>query len=44
MPVPYPAPVTRTVVAGETLYTLSSVGVKASSLADLSDVGFVPFG
>jgi hypothetical protein len=42
-PTPYPAPITRSVVVGDTLYTLSAGGLKASSLADLSDRGFVPF-
>jgi hypothetical protein len=35
--------ISRSLVVGGTLYTLSAAGLKASSLADLSDLGFLPF-
>ena len=38
------SPVTRAVVVGERLFTLSPAGVKASRLDDLSDLSFVAFG
>ncbi len=35
--------VRRTVIVGETIYTVSDAGVKANSLVDLSDRGWLPF-
>jgi hypothetical protein len=39
----YPAPVRRSVVVGDRLFTLSELGVKASDLATLADEAWVPF-
>jgi hypothetical protein len=38
-------PVDRSLVVGDTLYTVSAVGVKASALGTFADVGFarLPF-
>jgi beta propeller domain-containing protein len=43
-PVDHPTPITRSLVIGSTLYTLSEAGLKASNLTDLADVGWLPFG
>jgi uncharacterized secreted protein with C-terminal beta-propeller domain len=37
-------PVNRSLVVGDTLYTVSSVGVKAVSLESFAEQGWVPFG
>jgi hypothetical protein len=42
--VDYPTPITRSLVIGTTLYTLSEAGLKASDVAALGDVGWLPFG
>jgi hypothetical protein len=34
----------RSVVSGDALYTLSTSGLKTSSLGDLSDRAWLPFG
>ena len=41
---PQVAPILRSLVVRDTLYTVSEAGVKASSLATLADVGFVRLG
>jgi len=39
----FPEPISRSVVIGERLYTLSETGVKASDLGSLSEQAWVPF-
>jgi uncharacterized secreted protein with C-terminal beta-propeller domain len=39
----YPVPIQRSMVIGDRVYTLSSLGLKASDLTTLADAGFVAF-
>jgi uncharacterized secreted protein with C-terminal beta-propeller domain len=39
----YPSSIRRSLVVGDRLYTVSSLGVKSSRLDNLADVGWVPF-
>lgn len=42
-PISWTPPVTRALVVGDTLFTLSEAGLLASAVADLSDLAWVPF-
>ena len=40
---PYGAPIERSLVIGDTLYTFSQIGIAAADLATFTETGFVPF-